>query len=63
MNICGYHLRCLNHGNSCLECRYQCNDKNKDYLHDVLNVWPKGKEAGKEKELQIKDEGKLCWKH
>ena len=45
MDICGYHLRCLNHEKSCSDCGHQHEDKNKDYLHDVLNVWPKGKEA------------------
>ena len=45
MDICGYHLRCLNHEQRCLECRHQQEDENKDYLHDVLNVWSRGKEA------------------
>lgn len=45
MGLCGYHLRCLNYENKCLECRYQQKDENRDYLHDVLNAWPKGKEA------------------
>ena len=45
MDICGYHLRCLNNGNSCLDCGHQQKDKNKDYLQDALNIWPKGKEA------------------
>jgi len=45
MNICGYHLRCLNYENKCSECRYQQKDGGKDYLHDVLNLWTKGKEA------------------
>jgi len=45
MGICGYHLRCLNHKDKCSECKYQKKDKNKDYLHDLLNVWPKGDEA------------------
>ena len=48
MDMCGYHLRCLNHGSSCSECAYLYKDKKNDYLHDVLNVWPKGKEAGNE---------------
>ncbi len=45
MNMCGYHLRCLNHWKSCSDCRYQHEDKNRDYLHDVLNLWAKGEEA------------------
>ena len=45
MGICGYHLRCLNHKDKCSECRYQKEDKNKNYLFDVLNLWPKGNEA------------------
>ena len=45
MRICGYHLRCLNRGISCSNCEHQDQGKNKDYLHDVLNVWPRGKEA------------------
>ena len=53
MHMCGYHLRCLNYGNGCLECRYQDNNKNNNYLHDVLNVWPKGKEVDKAIELDI----------
>lgn len=43
--MCGYHLRCLNQGKNCSDCRHQQDDNNKDYLHDVLRVWPKGKEA------------------
>lgn len=53
MDMCGYHLRCLNHGNSCSECRYQHTDKNNDYLHDALNVWTKGKDAGNEIEEAV----------
>lgn len=45
MGICGYHLRCLNQGNSCSDCGHQNKDRNEDYLNDVLCVWPKGKEA------------------
>ena len=45
MGICGYHLRCLNHKQKCSECRYQKKDRDKDYLHDSLSIWPKGKEA------------------
>ncbi|MBF0572073.1 MAG: hypothetical protein HQL12_09435 [Candidatus Omnitrophica bacterium] len=53
MDMCGFHLRCLNQGKSCSECRYQHADKNKDYLHDVLNVWLKGKEAQNEIEEAV----------
>lgn len=45
MSICGYHLRCLNQGNSCSDCGHQNKDRKEDYLNDVLNVWPKGREA------------------
>jgi hypothetical protein len=47
MSICGYHLRCLNNDNKCFSCKYQHEDraKDQDYLHDVLNIWPQGKEA------------------
>ena len=45
MSICGYHLRCLNYGYSCMECRHQYCEKNKDYLYDILNVWGKGKDV------------------
>ncbi|MBF0479179.1 MAG: hypothetical protein HQL26_06815 [Candidatus Omnitrophica bacterium] len=45
MRVCGFHLRCLNHRNRCLECRHQNDDTNKDYLFDALNVWPKGQET------------------
>jgi hypothetical protein len=38
MDMCGYHLRCLNYGNKCLDCSYQHNDKNGDYLNDVLRL-------------------------
>jgi hypothetical protein len=44
MGMCGYHLRCSNYGHRCSECSYQHNDKNKDYLRDVLNLLPKSKE-------------------
>jgi len=45
MSICGYHLRCLNHGETCSDCEHQHKGKSKDYLNDALNVWPKGKES------------------
>ena len=45
MDMCGYHLRCLNYGNHCLDCGHQDEGNEKDYLYDVLNLWPKGKEA------------------
>jgi len=45
MGMCGYHLRCLNYGNNCLDCGHQHEGNKKDYLHDALNLWPKGKEA------------------
>ncbi len=56
MDICGYHLRCLNRGNSCSDCGHQHKDKNKDYLHDSLNVWPEGKEAARESEPDLSQE-------
>ncbi len=45
MGTCGYHLRCLNCVNRCPDCLHQHKEKNKDYLSDVLSLWPKGKEA------------------
>lgn len=42
--MCGYHLRCLNCGNECAECKHQHNDKDFDYLKDALGVWPKGED-------------------
>lgn len=45
MYICGYHVRCMNEGKKCTECRYQQVTNNKDYLDDVFNIWPQGKEA------------------
>lgn len=45
MSICGYHLRCLYYEKKCSECRHQEKHENKDYLHDVLNVWSEGKET------------------
>jgi len=45
MDACGYQLRCLNIGIKCSECRNLNKDKYYDYLHDVLNVWPQGKDA------------------
>ncbi len=45
MDICGYHLRCLNHGKSCLDCMYQHKDKNQNYLDDALGIYPKSVEA------------------
>jgi hypothetical protein len=45
MDICGYHLRCFNYGNNCSDCGRQHEDKSKDYLHDLLRIWPKGKDA------------------
>ncbi len=45
MDMCGYHVRCLNYGKSCSECGQQHKDKKEDFLNDALNVWPKGKEV------------------
>jgi hypothetical protein len=53
MSLCGYHLRCLNYDDSCSDCRHQQKDKNRDYLHDVLNVWSKGKEAVRAAEEEV----------
>jgi hypothetical protein len=46
MSMCGYHLRCLNYGNNCSECSYQHNDKDRDYLNDVLRAPPDREETG-----------------
>ena len=43
MDICSYHLRCLNNGIKCSECRNQQKDKVNDYLQDALDVWPRGR--------------------
>ncbi len=45
MEICGYHLRCLNYGQRCLDCGHQQKNNNNDYLHDLLSLCPQGKEA------------------
>jgi hypothetical protein len=45
MDMCGYHIRCLNYGKNCSECGQQQKGKDTDYLNDMLKVWPKGKEA------------------
>jgi hypothetical protein len=37
MEMCGYHLRCLNLGDHCSECRHQHKDKNADHFRDVLS--------------------------
>jgi hypothetical protein len=44
MDMCGYHLRCLNYGNNCSECSYQHDDKNRHYLNDVLRFQPGSEE-------------------
>lgn len=43
--MCGYHLRCLNSGNRCSQCKHQNKGKDSDYLHDILNVFSNGKEV------------------
>ena len=53
MSMCGYHLRCLNHGDSCSDCGHQHKDKNGDYLYDALRLWPKGKEAAYAAEVEV----------
>ncbi|GEM_PF-2193602 len=45
MSLCGYHLRCLNYGENCANCEHNHMENAKDYLHDKLNVWPKGKDS------------------
>jgi len=45
MSICGYHLRCVNYKQKCLECGRQQKDKNSDYFEDLLNICPKDKEV------------------
>jgi len=47
----GCHLRCLNNEKRCYECVHQNKDENRDYLYDVINVWPKGKDAGFKQEM------------
>ena len=45
MDICGCHLRCSNYRIHCSECRHQQVTKNKNFLNDMLGVWPNGNEA------------------
>ena len=45
MSLCGYHLRCLNYGENCANCEHNHMENAKDYLHDKLNVWTKGKDS------------------
>ena len=45
MDMCGYHLRCLNHEKKCAECARQNKGRTTDYLRDVLTAQAKDKEA------------------
>ena len=43
--MCGYHLRCLNQGESCPDCMHQHKDKNQNYLDDALGIRAKSAET------------------